>query len=120
MEKYNLPGKRAIFVTCGDWDLKSMLPSQCRLSGIGLHNCFKSWINVKKEFQRITGTMISRNENDLIQMLNKFGLKHVGKLHSGKDDVRNIELVLKELCIRDTLKATTLDESYCNVMPAIE
>lgn len=97
-----------------------MLPSQCDLSKIKLNNCFKSWINLKQEFQRITGTTISRNENDLIQMLDKFGLKHVGKLHSGRDDVRNIELVFKELCILDTLKATTLDKSYSNVMPAIE
>ena len=121
LEKYDLPGKRAaIFVTCGDWDLNSMLPSQCHLSKIKLPDCFKSWINIKQEFQRIAEVIINRSENDLTQMLNEFGLKHAGKLHSGKDDVRSIELVVRELCARGTLKATTLDESYSKVMPGME
>ncbi len=25
---------RSVFVTCGDWDLLTMLPSQCRLSKV--------------------------------------------------------------------------------------
>lgn len=37
-----------IFVTCGDWDLKVMLPEQCQLLTISIPGCMKKWINIKK------------------------------------------------------------------------
>ena len=38
----------SIFVTCGDWDLKVMLPNQCQQSGIAVPTNVKHWINIKK------------------------------------------------------------------------
>ena len=40
-------GARALFVTYGDWDLKTMLPSQCRLSGVPAPACMAAWCNAK-------------------------------------------------------------------------
>ena len=37
-----------IFLTCGDWDLKKMLPSQCDYLNLNCQNYFKKWINLKK------------------------------------------------------------------------
>ena len=37
-----------LFVTCGDWDLKSMLPLQCELESLQLPPYCKSWLNIKK------------------------------------------------------------------------
>lgn len=36
------------FVTCGDWDLKTMLPDQCQLSGLSVPQTMNQWINLKK------------------------------------------------------------------------
>lgn len=37
-----------LFVTCGDWDLKTMLPSQCALDNIPVPAYCKTWLNIKK------------------------------------------------------------------------
>jgi inhibitor of KinA sporulation pathway (predicted exonuclease) len=42
------------FVTCGDWDLCNCLKTEAITKGIGLKNYFKSYINVKKYFSRVT------------------------------------------------------------------
>ena len=38
---------RYVFATCGDWDLKTMLPSQCATSKEGVPRAFRRWLNVK-------------------------------------------------------------------------
>lgn len=52
--------KRSIFLTCGDWDLATMLPKQCKYSGIPVPPCLAvsagSFVNIKTSFQRFTGT----------------------------------------------------------------
>lgn len=45
-----------IFVTCGDWDLLKMLPSQCKYFNITYANYFRKWINLKKSYCELTGT----------------------------------------------------------------
>lgn len=35
------------FVTCGDWDLMELLPSQCRYLNLDVPHYFLSWINIK-------------------------------------------------------------------------
>lgn len=42
------PSVKSIFVTCGDWDLKVMLPDQCQYLGLPVADYFKQWINLKK------------------------------------------------------------------------
>ena len=106
-----MEGKNAILVTCGNWDLESMLPRQCRLSGIKQPNFTKSWINVKDEFTRITDKVISREENDLQFMMKHLNLEFSGRLHSGQDDVVNIFKVLKALLEKDKTLLTAEDHS---------
>ena len=38
---------RFTFVTCGDWDLKTMLPNQCSDVGASVPDYFSRWINLK-------------------------------------------------------------------------
>lgn len=104
----NLKTQRPITIcplTCGDWDLMTMFPSQCKLSNIPTpHPLAKNWINIKTEFERLANIFIEKDENDLMQMMREFGLEHEGKLHSGIDDTKNMVKVVKELVKRDTLK----------------
>ncbi|KAK7100153.1 hypothetical protein V1264_023146 [Littorina saxatilis] len=81
------------FVTCGDWDLKTMLPSQCRHFNIPVRPYFKSWINIKKSFADVTGEF----PKGMMPMLHKLQIPHRGRHHSGIDDCRNIAAILKGL-----------------------
>uniref|UniRef100_A0A8D1IRA0 ERI1 exoribonuclease family member 3 n=1 Tax=Sus scrofa TaxID=9823 RepID=A0A8D1IRA0_PIG len=47
------PNVKSIFVTCGDWDLKVMLPGQCQYLGLPVADYFKQWINLKKVCREI-------------------------------------------------------------------
>jgi len=40
--------KSFIFITCGEWDLMNMLPSQCKAFKIDKPDYFNEWINIKK------------------------------------------------------------------------
>jgi hypothetical protein len=39
-----------IFVTCGDWDLRTMLPGQCKSFNLNRADYFNKWINIKKVY----------------------------------------------------------------------
>lgn len=84
------------FVTCGDWDLKTMLPEQCRAAGLEVPACFAAWTNVKKSYHAATGTF----PRSLAAMLAGLGLGFEGRPHSGIDDVANIARVVRELALR--------------------
>ena len=38
---------RVLFVTCGDWDLRTALPKQCHFSGVRVPGYLRIWCNVK-------------------------------------------------------------------------
>jgi len=67
------PGAKVTFVTCGDWDLKSMLPLQISLCvnrgifpiGYSPPQCFRSWVNIKDVFAK--NFAIREGGNDLIE-----------------------------------------------------
>ncbi|KYN07638.1 PREDICTED: ERI1 exoribonuclease 3 [Cyphomyrmex costatus] len=87
--------EKSSFVTCGNWDLKTMLPSQCDLDGITLPDQFKQWIDLKHTFCESTGYY----PKSLKDMLVRLNIPLKGRLHSGIDDVKNmisIILALKE------------------------
>ncbi|RNA18087.1 ERI1 exoribonuclease 3-like [Brachionus plicatilis] len=85
-----------IFLTCGDWDLKTMLPSQCKFFNIKYPNYFTTWINIKKSFAELTGHF-PKGMPTMLQMLN---LNLEGRHHSGIDDCRNIAKIAKEMAQR--------------------
>jgi len=43
------PGKFT-FIICGDWDLKTMLPKQCKTSSVNVPEYMREWINIKKSY----------------------------------------------------------------------
>jgi len=90
------PGVRSVFVTCGDWDLKTMLPHQCQCLGITPPPYFSRWINIKKPFSDVTGSF----PKGIMPMLQGLGLSHQGRLHSGIDDCLNISSILKGMAER--------------------
>lgn len=95
MEKESLlkPDIKSIFVTCGDWDLRKMLPKQCSHFNIEYPSYLNKWINIKKPYSAVTGTY----PKGMMPMLDGLNLQHVGRHHSGIDDCTNIAAILKAL-----------------------
>jgi ribA/ribD-fused uncharacterized protein len=95
-ELVRLKVTNCIFVTCGDWDLRSMLPQQCSLSGQHVPGRFRRWLNIKKLFEKV----MERPGQGMASMLAVLGLKLQGHHHSGLDDSRNIARILQTLLER--------------------
>ncbi|KAH9597270.1 Exonuclease [Trypanosoma melophagium] len=117
------PLRSYLFVTCGDWDLQTMLPSQlemaakhnkCTSSFAALTNpplTFRRWCNIKKLMRRHCGLHAQRRISDLPDIMAVLGLQMTGKHHSGIDDCRNIVSALQRLICDDCCIAPTTDHS---------
>ncbi|MEZ4426296.1 MAG: 3'-5' exonuclease [Nannocystaceae bacterium] len=78
------------FVTCGDWDLVTMLPAQCAAADIDITTlpaAYRRWINIKQLFAAVTN---KRKGFGMPTMLRTLGLTLEGRHHRGIDDCRNI------------------------------
>ncbi|MFH4984656.1 hypothetical protein AB6A40_011365 [Gnathostoma spinigerum] len=95
------------FVTCGDWDLNSLLVNEAKYFQIQLPRYFNSWINIKKAYSEAKGYF----PPSLHVMLKDLNIKHYGHLHSGLDDVINICAILKSLARNYTYRTTSSSES---------
>ncbi|XP_015438796.1 PREDICTED: ERI1 exoribonuclease 3 [Dufourea novaeangliae] len=95
LEEHNYfkEGNDCAFVTCGDWDLKAMLPSQCKLDQITLPLYFRKWINLKRSFFDTT----DHYPRSILAMLSFLELDLEGQLHSGIDDVNNMIRIICSL-----------------------
>lgn len=91
------------FVTCGDWDLRTMLPQQVSLvapDGSGPPPAYRTWINVKRVMRATHG---SDAVATLPAMLEALDLPLVGRHHRGIDDCRNILAIVRALLSRGVL-----------------
>lgn len=93
----------SVFLTCGDWDLKTMLPNQLKLVdaeyGLDDTGClispYNRWINVKKPFRKHLG--LPNHNIAMTGMLSKLKLDLVGRHHSGIDDCKNILHIVQKM-----------------------
>ena len=81
------------FVTCGDWDLRVMLPSQCKLDGLAVPKHFQKWIDLKRIYCEMTG----HYPRSLKNMLVRSNISLEGKLHSGICDTQNMMKIIMEM-----------------------
>ena len=89
----------ALSVWCGDWDLKTCLPNECRRKGLfGLvPPVLRRWCNVKIPFNEVTSTRKCKGMDGMLETL---GLELTGHHHLGIDDARNIAKMVCELAQR--------------------
>lgn len=89
---------QCLIVTCGDWDLRQMLPQQLKYSNVKYPtgNLLSRWCNVKVCFRELYG----QKAGSMTQMLNFLNLPLEGRHHSGIDDCRNIARIVKRM-LRD-------------------
>lgn len=83
-------GESFAFVTCGDWDLATMMPVQCKAAGIAIPSlppAYRRWINIKKLFvDHVRGA----KSHGMPSMLKALNLELEGRHHRGIDDCHNI------------------------------
>eukprot|EP00472_Partenskyella_glossopodia_P003076 CAMPEP_0197528588 /NCGR_PEP_ID=MMETSP1318-20131121/25636_1 /TAXON_ID=552666 /ORGANISM="Partenskyella glossopodia, Strain RCC365" /LENGTH=480 /DNA_ID=CAMNT_0043083743 /DNA_START=96 /DNA_END=1538 /DNA_ORIENTATION=- len=79
-------GGNFIFVTCGDWDLRSMIKKQCRTSGMKIPSHLRRWGNIKDLYAEL----YKRKAFGMANMLDELEMKLEGRHHSGIDDCKNI------------------------------
>ena len=92
-----------LFVTCGDWDLKTMLPNQLSISDAdygldeqgNLIAPYNRWINIKTPFRK--HVELPRVNIGMAGMLKKLKLDLVGRHHSGIDDCKNILRIIQTM-----------------------
>ena len=89
-----VPKVKSCFVTCGDWDLLTMLPDQCSYLSIHIPDYFRQWVNIQCVFQSELGGRVKRGMRAMLKCL---GLTLDGRPHSGIDDCRNTAKILVEL-----------------------
>lgn len=85
------------FILCGDWDLKTMFPAQCKVCEprvTYLPHAFRQWINIKKHFAAYLNI---RRAPGMAGMLRQLNIELTGRHHSGIDDCRNIAKIVRHL-----------------------
>ena len=80
-----------LMVTCGDWDLKTMLPKQLAYIRSPFPAYMSTFCNLKALMAHRRGT--KSQPRGMTEMLDIFGLQLHGRHHSGIDDCRNIASV---------------------------
>ncbi|CAN6201551.1 unnamed protein product [Urochloa humidicola] len=83
----------AAFVTCGNWDLKTKVPQQCKVSKIKLPTYFLEWINLKDIYLNF----YSRRATGMMTMMRELQMPIVGSHHLGLDDSKNIARVVQRM-----------------------
>jgi len=78
--------KTFLYLTCGDWDLKTGLPQQLKYHDQKVPSCFCAWINIKDAFFK----KYNKKAGGMKSLLRFFKLELEGKHHSGIDDCKNI------------------------------
>ncbi len=96
------------FVTCGDWDFRSMLLRQCNHYELPVPEYCKRWINLKKSFFAATKLW----PKGMMHMIEVLGISHQGRHHSGIDDARNLVEVIRVL-----LRDKGIVMKYTSVLP---
>jgi ERI1 exoribonuclease 3 len=87
-------------VTCGDWDLQTMLPRQLRATEPPIDfmpHPYRRWINVKVPFRK---AMPKLRRAGMARMLEALDLELEGRHHRGIDDTRNITKIVRALIAR--------------------
>lgn len=90
----------AVYITCGDFDLRTCLAREARSKKLALPWQMRRYINVKEVFAQFTR---KGGHWSMVEMLEELGLALQGRHHSGLDDARNIARVVLELSRRGCL-----------------
>lgn len=92
-KEHSGPLQKAAFVTCGNWDIKTKIPQQCRVTGMKIPPYFTEWINLKDVYLNF----YNRKAPGMRTMLNELQIPLLGSHHLGIDDTKNIARLLQKM-----------------------
>ncbi|KAG6490677.1 uncharacterized exonuclease domain-containing protein At3g15140-like [Zingiber officinale] len=98
---------RAAFVTCGNWDLKTKIPEQCKILKIKTPSYFMEWINLKDVYLNF----YKRRATGMMTMLRQLEIPSLGSHHLGIDDAKNIARVLQRMLVDGAILQITAKRS---------
>ncbi|QDT63462.1 3'-5' exonuclease [Calycomorphotria hydatis] len=105
--EHGVSESNGLIVTCGDWDLGTMMPAQCRATVPPIAEIpliYSRWQNIKRAFCKVLNT---RKAPGMAGMLKELNLPLTGRHHRGIDDCRNISTLYQVLIERGaTVEAT--------------
>ena len=100
INEHGVTSENTTVVTCGDWDLKTMLPRQLEITRSvltpKLDKLFSCWNNMKLTFARCPKTKPHERRARLKRMdkmLEEIEAELVGHHHNGMDDCKNISTI---------------------------
>lgn len=96
-------GKDVLILTCGAWDLRTMLPLEIKNKALAVHHLYGRYLNIKELFESVYG----RKGGGMTEMLSKLKIALTGRHHSGIDDTRNIAKIFLQMK-RDGLTSRTI------------
>jgi ERI1 exoribonuclease 3 len=88
VEPNELSDNNFLLVTCGDWDIKRMLPIQASVSQVRIPDYLSTVCNIKILYGWFKG--MKKQPAGMVAMLSDLGLPLEGRHHSGLDDCKNI------------------------------
>lgn len=100
LDGHRLNESNAIIVTCGDWDLRIMLPAQFAVAEPPIRRVapiYRRWHNIKRSFCAATGRNKAPGMDGMLRALD---LPLIGHHHRGIDDCRNIAAICAALHAR--------------------
>eukprot|EP00930_Biecheleria_cincta_P044772 TRINITY_DN30831_c0_g1_i1.p1 TRINITY_DN30831_c0_g1~~TRINITY_DN30831_c0_g1_i1.p1 ORF type:complete len:1001 (+),score=192.86 TRINITY_DN30831_c0_g1_i1:335-3337(+) len=98
-----LNGDSFLFVTCGNWDVKTAIPRQCNKPVPGAVDfatqqlMFSRWSNLKEVFKAFYKLPESSAPTGMRGMLNRLRIRLSGQHHLGMDDVSNLAKILQQI-----------------------
>jgi len=102
-----------LFVTCGNWDVKTAIPLQCNKPLPGTVDLptqqllFSRWSNLKDVFRDHYRLPPTTAPTGMRGMLNRLRIPLKGQHHLGMDDVSNLAKILKRLIAEECKIAPT-------------
>lgn len=109
LQSHGLDETNSLFVTCGDWDLQTMLPGQCAHARPRVEMVpplFTLWQNIKKTYAAVHTV---NKAPGLSGMLRTMELELQGHHHRGIDDCRNIATLYKALLAKGAVPEPTTE-----------
>lgn len=106
LRQHQLTAENALFVTCGDWDLNVMLPTQCTGMTDQIPRIYRRWHNIKHSYVSVLNV---KKAPGMAKMLKGLDIKLTGHHHRGIDDCRNITRLLATLIERGAIITVTGD-----------
>jgi len=82
-----------IIVTCGNWDIAQVMPSECKKWNIIPPTVYRRFININDIFL----DMYKIRGRGMVNMLNFLNINLEGRHHSGIDDCRNIASIFRKI-----------------------